>query len=154
MPRQRQYVFRWPITLESPLEIEGDASETIVLEWSEVNDQQRRTHADLQDATEFGASGLAILLTNHLTGQIVLSRAKKGTGFDYWLGHETESDGLFQHKTRLEVSGILKGDRVTVNQRVRLKLAQTSISDQTGLRAHVAVVEFGLPFAKFVTKQK
>ena len=69
----------------------------------------RRTHNDLQDATEAGACGLAILLVQLFVGYTVVERSVKGTGFDYWLG--SENDALFQNKARLEASGILRGDQ-------------------------------------------
>ncbi len=55
---------------------------------------------------------------------------------------------LFQNKARLEISGIRHGNQNSVKTRVREKLKQTEISDETELPAYVVVVEFGLPVAE------
>lgn len=116
------------------------------LQWPEVSDQTRRTFNDMQDATEFGACGIAILLVLALTGFTVVERSRKGTGFDYWLGHPT---GLpFQNKARLEVSGILRGTEGQIAARMREKLKQTEASDETLLPAYAVVVEFSRPRAE------
>jgi hypothetical protein len=117
--------------------------------WRNTTDQQRRSHNDLQDATEFGACGLAIYLIRDQTGQVVVERSRKGTGFDFWLGDN--DDQVFQHKARLEVSGILKGDEPDIGARVARKLKQITVSDGT-LPGYVAVVEFSNPRARIIVK--
>ena len=120
-----------------------------------VTDEMRhQIYTDLQDATEDGASGIAILLVRHLTGLTAVQRAVKGPGcgFDYWLGPiNSAPDTLaFQDKARLEVSGILNGDEKDVKARVRKKLAQISASDDMQIPGYVAVIEFGCPAASVV----
>jgi hypothetical protein len=110
-----------------------------------VDDQARRSHNDLQEATERGAYGIAILIVCDLTGMVVVERSKKGPGFDYWLGDE-DDDLLFAGKARLEVSGILSGSRSQVQARVRQKKEQVKPSDHLA-PGYVAVVEFGTPTA-------
>jgi hypothetical protein len=140
------------------MDVDGDFVKTFRLVWANVDDQQRRTHADLQDATEFGASGIGILLARILTGNVVVKRSWKGTGFDYWLAPEAAPDdaaGPFQgSKARLEISGILRGDKSQIRSRISIKLAQTKPTDRTGLPAFVAVVEFATPTAGFVSKKQ
>jgi hypothetical protein len=115
------------------------------LEWQSVDDQIRRCYNDLQMATELGAYGIAILTIKYITGKIVIERSKKGTGFDYWVGDE-DDELLFSGKRRLEVSGILVGNRANLQSRVREKKEQMRPS--TGLGpGYVAVVEFGTPIA-------
>jgi hypothetical protein len=116
-----------------------------LVEWPPVDDQARRSHNDLQEATERGAYGIAILIVCDLTGMVVVERSKKGPGFDYWLGEE-DDDELFQGKARLEVSGILSGSRSQVQARVRQKREQVKPSDHLA-PGYVAVVEFGTPLA-------
>lgn len=53
----------------------------------------------------------------------------------------------FENKARLEVSGIRNGNQKVVTARVRAKLAQTEVSDETRLPAYIVVVEFGQPVA-------
>jgi len=116
-----------------------------------VTEQIKKTWNDTQEMTEYGASGVAILLILKLTKYTVIERSRKGTGFDYWLG-DKNSLLPFQSSARLEVSGILKGDNTIFNSRVKQKLKQTFPTDSTNLPAYVVVVEFGLPKAKMVTK--
>lgn len=110
--------------------------------WKPATAQARRTWNDLQEATEYGAVGIAILLIRQRTEHAVLKRARKGTGFDYWLGPPDSHP--FQHKARLEVSGLLRGSAEAVRTRMRQKLEQTKLSART-LPAYVVVVEFSRP---------
>lgn len=132
------------------LTVEAEVAEVGKLLWSEpVTDAMRRFWNDLDVATEHGAYGVAILLVRRITGYTIVERARKGTGFDWWLGHE---DDLFQKKARLEVSGILRGDSAQIARRVALKKKQTRQSDSTDLPAYVVVVEFSTPRSKFVKR--
>jgi hypothetical protein len=115
------------------------------LEWPTVDDQQRRCYNDLQEATEWGACCVAILLVQELTGKVVVERSKKGLGFDYWVGQE-DDDLLFVGKARLEVSGILSGTPSTLNSRLEQKRNQIKPSNDLA-QAFIAVVDFGIPTA-------
>jgi len=110
-----------------------------------VTEAMRRTHADLEEATEFGACGVAILLVKAMLGQLVVERSRRGTGFDYWIG--PPGGALLQAKARLEVSGLLLGTRAQVAARVREKREQTKQSDGLRLPAYVVVIEFSGPRA-------
>lgn len=124
----------------------GKDHPTYQLEWTPVDEQKRLSYADMQEATEYGACGLAILMARNLTGKVVLLRSKKGQGFDYWIGEPSNDDGLFEGKTRLEVSGILMGDETTIRARVRQKKNQIKPSDHIAPGC-IAVIEFGNPLA-------
>ena len=104
----------------------------------------------MQYTIEHGAVCLGIMLTTLLTPYTVIERSRKGTGFDYWLGDKDSR--LFQKKARLEVSGILQGDDVTMVNRYNMKTVQTEQSDNTGLPAYISIIEFSRPKAIF--KQK
>jgi hypothetical protein len=108
------------------------------------------TYADLQEATSFGACGVAIVVALEVTGLTVLQQARKGGGFDYWLGSRPED--LFQNASRLEVSGILEGDEPRIRSRINSKKKQTERSDGTGLPAFACVVEFSRPEAHLVKR--
>ena len=97
-------------------------------------------------ATEWGAAAVAILLVNNETPYRVVEAAIVGTGIDFWLSED--SDLTFQHKARLEVSGIRNGDDAAVTRRVREKLNQTTQSDHSQTTAYVIVVEFSRPVAE------
>jgi hypothetical protein len=128
------------------LTVKGLAERRYSLHWPPSNDQQRRTHADEQDATEHGACALALVLSRELTDYKAVRQARKGTGFDYWLGNDDPD--LFC--ARLEISGILQGDDTEIKRRVAQKKKQTKRSSGTGLPAYACVVEFGRPEAQFV----
>lgn len=118
-----------------------DAERSIL--YAPVSDQMRRTHEDPTDATEHGATALALLVVREFTGMSVVQRSRKGTGFDYWIGDA--ADLPFEGKARLEVSGILRGTTVQLAARMKAKLEQTRRSDSTLLPAFVVVVEFSQP---------
>ncbi|MCB1033500.1 MAG: hypothetical protein KDD47_06665 [Acidobacteria bacterium] len=124
----------------------GTFQRAFILAWEILQEEAQRSWADSEVATEFGAYGVAALVVKALTGQVVLERSRKGTGFDFWLGPPTAQTPLFQGKSRLEISGIRKGTERQIQARVASKLRQTERSDATlTLRAIVAVVEFGAP---------
>jgi hypothetical protein len=129
-----------------------NADDTFKLIWPEPDKRINDTYNDLEEATEYGATGIAILLSIKLTKYSTVLRSYKTTGFDYWLGDKTDS--LFQEKARLEISGILNGNDTQFNTRIKQKFKQTNTSDNSGLECFVSVVEFGKPKASFLSKEK
>ena len=130
--------------------IRGHVSIEHPLVWPQVTEQILRTWNDPDEATEYGATGIAVLLARQELGYLVIERSVKGTGIDYWMGDE--SDALsFERKARLEISGIRSGSSSAVRDRVRQKLQQTTPSDGS-LTAFVIVVEFGTPLAEVQMK--
>lgn len=127
------------------LHLTGIRNQQRTLNWAAVTDQQRRCYNDLQEATERGAYGIAILVAKDLTGMVVVERSKKGPGFDYWLG-QSDDDDLFANKARLEVSGILAGDDSAIKSRTKLKVDQIKPSAKLA-PGYVAIVEFSKPTA-------
>lgn len=127
-------------------DLAGIATEQLLLEWDAVDEQKRKTYHDMQEATEWGACGLAILMIKRATGQVVLERSRKGLGFDYWIGSEDVDTGadLFAGKARLEVSGILEGTQSQLKARVKQKKLQIEPSKAIA-PGYVAVTEFSAP---------
>lgn len=152
------------------LNIRGIASNQSPVTWSATTAQIRRTWADMQEATEKGAEGVAVLLTIQEIGQSVLLRSMKGTAVDYWLGdrdvtnvsvverEKTDELRLFLEdddlvvRARMEVSGILNGNDSLVRSRRNEKLDRISRTDPSALPAYVVVVEFGRPLAEVTRK--
>ena len=130
--------------------VTGDVCAAGSLRWCDVNEQDEGTWADLQEATEYGAYGVAIILALRLTQTPRVERSAKGTGVDYWVGDGKDRRGIFQRTARLEVSGILRGDEGKIAARLREKLSQTKRSNSTGLPVYVVIVDFGRPEARFV----
>jgi hypothetical protein len=131
----------------TPLLLRNDTEKTILLVWTTIfDDQMDRTWNDQEEATEYGAACIGILIALEDLGYEVFERSVKGTGFDYWLGRK--GDLLLQKIARLEVSGIFLGaDKV--DARFRAKIKQVEQSNITEHPAYICVVEFGTPSARF-----
>ena len=127
------------------LRIRGYRDNAYSLDWPQVTEQILRCFNDPEEATEFGAVAVAILLVKREVGYSVIERSRKGTGFDYWIGEESELP--FARKARLEVSGIRKGTTREVNARVNEKLKQIERSGDSP-PGYIIVVEFGTPLAE------
>ncbi|MEO0468447.1 MAG: hypothetical protein AAF206_02410 [Bacteroidota bacterium] len=127
---------------KADLTILGDQEiEYQLISYEAIDDQLRNTWSDPTEATEYGATCLAVLLVLEVTDYTVVRRSVKGTGFDYWLGHAS-GDFPFQDTARLEISGILSGDMKALLRRVKAKKKQTERSDHLGLPALIIVSEF------------
>jgi hypothetical protein len=126
------------------LQVTGTQAREFALAWDMSSEQARRCWADLAEAVEYAATGVALSLVREMTGQHVVERAVIGTGFDYWLGDPAGDP--FQRKARFEVSGILNGNSSLIDQRVKIKRNQVAGS-ASQLPVHVVVVEFGQPAA-------
>lgn len=61
------------------------------------------------------------MIVQRLTNFRVVGRARRGAGFDYWLGTSAESTEMPFHKSvQLEVSGSRRGDRRQIRSRVKV----------------------------------
>ena len=121
--------------------VREETERRFLLSWEQVSEIAKLTY-DLEEATEYGAYGLAILVLSHLTG-LTVQRAMRGEGFDYWLGKS--NDNLpFQNHGLLEVSGIRHGNENRIKARIKEKWEQVG-KPEAGISAYVAVVEFGTP---------
>lgn len=119
----------------------------------ELDKRAQYSFGDRDEAVEYGATCIAILLGVALTEFPTVSRSCKDGGFDYWLGFPPTDDDLpFQKNARLEISGIFNGDEKKVNARIERKKRQTNPSDATNLPAIVSVVEFSNPMASLTKK--
>jgi hypothetical protein len=134
------------------LHVTGDVCAPWSLKWCNLSETGDGTWNDLEEAAEYGAYGVAILVALPLTETAQVERSAKGTGIDYWLGDGRDQRGIFQCTARLEVSGIFGGDETKIVARVRKKLTQPKPSDSAGLPAYIVIVHFGRPEARFVKK--
>lgn len=132
------------ITGQTQLSVDGSRDVIYHLSWAPATDQIRRSWSDLQDATEWGASGVAALLIEDIFGYQILQRSWKGTGFDYWIGDSNENEPMFQNKARLEVTGILHGTERDISNRLKKKQDRFT-KYPNDLPSMVVVVEFGTP---------
>ena len=134
------------------LKVVGSANTEFAVLWETVTEVQRRTYNDLEEATEHGAYGVALILLREITGKKAIDRSKKGSGFDYWIGETDDDELIFSNKARLEVSGILSGTDSKIDTRLRTKLDQVKPSDISGFPAYIAIIEFGQPKARVELK--
>ncbi len=122
-----------------------------ILFWHDPESEfSRFFHQDIDEATQFGATGIAILLIKALTPLRVVQRSYKTTGIDYWL--VSKKSLVFQKAARLEISGNRREKGSSYRSRVAQKVEQTKQSDSTNLPAFIAVVEFGTPKARMVRR--
>lgn len=130
-------------SINSNLLVEGDISQNYHLTRKIVDELATNSFGDLEEATQFGAMGIAVGLIYSETGWKV-RRSYKGTGFDFWFG-DMEDGFLFQDKLRVEVSGDMEGNQSEIQQRLKTKLEQTKKSDDLGLPACAVIIEFSHP---------
>lgn len=131
------------------LAVEGIYASIFHIQKPEVTPQMLSAWADPIEATEYGATAIAILLLRELADLQVVRRSFIGPGFDYWVGTIADENEFFiQGKARLEISGIRHGTDTQINSRVKQKLDQTIPSDNSGFPAYIVVVEFSRPIAK------
>lgn len=134
------------------LKVDGEVSAEYPVFWRRPTPRAKRCYADDEEATEYGASGVAILLVGMLTELLVIERARKGTRFDYWLGSNDCRGPYLQRKARLEVSGIRHGNDGEFRSRIRQKEEQVAASTEKASPAYVVVIEFGTPRARMIKK--
>lgn len=133
------------------LHMDGAVACVATLSWNSPSAQAIRCWGDDHVTTEHGAYAIAALLVPVASGMQIIERARKGKGFDFWLGDNDDRGPLFQNKARLEVSGIRTGDESAVSARVRQK--QTQIDKSRGrLPGIVVVVEFGRPLSRMLLR--
>ena len=132
------------------LRVTGRYAKEFALTGPAVTRQMRRTYADAQEATEYGACGIAALVLEVCAGLTILERAPKGEGgFDYYLapfseGQNTDSENFFGSATAtLEVSGILQGTETDSQYRLNEKIRQVQ-NRASSLPVFLAIVTFSI----------
>lgn len=131
------------------LKLEGDFKEQFRVSWTHIiSDLHRRTWADTEEVTEYGAMGIAVLLTLQLTNYKILARLKKGQRTDYLLGDPTN---INHPSAKLEVSGIwTEKPGNTINIRIGRKKKRINELQNRSFPIYIAVIEFNSPKSKFI----
>jgi len=135
------------------LTVTGDITEKFQLLWSDkVSLQKIRTWKDKNEATEYGASAIAILLIFVLDRLVIKERLPQNDIADYSL-RTLQSE---EPKGKLEVSGIWKETKTnTAKTRVRVKLNRLNKSSSAQkLPVYVIVTEFSSPKSKIKKYEK
>lgn len=130
---------------EAQIHSGASRNRTASLLWSTSTGQMRNTWNDDEEATEKGACGVAALLARQTKGLEVVRAARKGRGFDYWLG--SSGNSLVQEKARMEVSGIRKGTTGQVTTRLNQK-KERILQHPNPVPWVIVVFEFGSPQAR------
>ena len=115
--------------------------------------QAQRSWANEDEATEQGAAGVAVLLAREEIGYLVVERANRGAGFDYWLGSKPTE--VAPYEAKMEVSGIRNGEP-NVARRMREKVEQMTRPSPPvapSLPAYAVVTEFSRPVAEIREKK-
>jgi hypothetical protein len=128
------------------LHVTGRHELSFTLAGPPTTNQMRRAYADLQEATEYGACAVAVLIMEACEGLTIYERASKGGGgFDYYLtplAEESDTDNFLGEATAaLEVSGILEGTIVDLQYRLNEKRRQLQDKPQL-LPVFIVVVAF------------
>ena len=127
------------------LMIRGYLKGHAVITWKfKVDNTIRASHNDPEVATEYGAYAIALLLICESLNQTVIERARKGKGFDFWLGDSNAP--LFQNKKKLEVSGIRNGQDSEVKRRMKEKVERIK-KYPNNFDSFIVVVEFSAPLS-------
>lgn len=129
--------------------VKPSSGSAVPVSWGISTDQDRLRagHADLQEATEGGATGVAVAYMKHAHNLVVIARSPKdGNGFDYFMG-PTGSASIFRTKptARLEVSGVLSNGESECRTRLKQKAIQVATNLPSGLGAFAVVVGFKHP---------
>lgn len=128
----------------------NDPETSYNLMWSKNPEEVKRGLKDMQEVTEWGATAIALLMAEQESECSIAERSAKGTGIDWWLGEDDDDYGIFQKKARLEISGILAENKNnTIEKRVKEKIAQTKVSNNTGLKAHISITDFKSPKTQY-----
>lgn len=103
-----------------------------------LDEKARRGLEDRDEATEWGAVAVALMVVDGVLNRRVFARLPKGTGADYRM-REVGSTGSDSYE-RLECSGIRQGDEST-RARLRTKVRQLSTFPSGG-PGYAVVVNF------------
>jgi hypothetical protein len=104
------------VTLEN-MGQNGVTMERLRLQWQGGTITAPRPPTHSRGMAELAACGIACALLWHYTGLRVLAAAEFGQGFDYWIGTDTEQQGL-------EISGTQTDDESELRDRHREKCHQ------------------------------
>ncbi|MBK9013589.1 MAG: hypothetical protein IPM82_05615 [Saprospiraceae bacterium] len=135
------------------LKVEGDMGASFELNWQPV--AKLGGWQEPRDVAENDAIAISFLLVADLTDYQVVEQAVIGTGFDYWLGHgegSAQFDPDNYLNATLEVSGINKGSRGKMSQRIKQRLRRVGLSNSMNIPSFIIVTEFGEPISIIIEK--
>lgn len=128
----------------SPIEISIDGTEArceAMAQWKRADERTRGAWANEIDTTEAGAYGIALAGIEIAEAMVAVRRAETRTGADYYIAPRGSSAEDLVAWLRLEVSGVDRGNDLTVKQRLREKIRQ-ALDGDSNRPAFAAVVGF------------
>ncbi len=133
------------------LEISGDFEETFHVSWTgTITSSVKEGWKDVKEATEYGASALAILLIKELTPFQYFERMNQDEIGDYLIKTSKEAKDF----SFIEISGIWKkSPKNSVNNRIRLKMKQIQKKATYKLELFTIVIEFSEPEGKIIRNE-
>lgn len=114
-----------------------------IAEWPALDKRALDGWANQDDATEYGAYGLALAAVELTRGVVAVRRAETRTGVDYYLGNPHVPADDLEASLRLEVSGTNEGGDTTIQSRLRRKVEQAA-AGAGNLPAIATVVGFAV----------
>lgn len=130
----------------------GLYKENLILEWDkELEEETFLSWKDVKEATEYGATAIALLLMLHFEDYNFIERLPQFGIGDYVLEKRAFKSKQAKKETHLEISGIFKVTNTnTLDIRINQKEKQLSKKQTTTLNVLIAVVEFSKPAAKII----
>lgn len=104
--------------------VDGEREMTVDLTWRPATKRTRAAFANLKDATEQGAYGMALAAIELMRGCVAIHRAEQGTRVDYYLAPVGADYDDLESSIRLEVSGIDSATEGKLKTRLKEKLWQ------------------------------
>jgi hypothetical protein len=110
-----------------PLQIaveSGTRKGAVEIHWSTTSEAERIAWGNTDDATRDGAYAVTLAVVEQQENLVAVGRAWGRTGADYFIAPRGTPRGDFEKATRLEVSGVDKGDGRVVRGRLQQKMDQ------------------------------
>jgi hypothetical protein len=111
------------------------------ISWTAPSEAIKAPWANHDEATRDGAYAICLATTEAVEGLVAVRRAENRTGADFYVAPRGTSVRDFETSLRLEVSGVDRGERSVVVQRLQQKKEQAR-RGKSNLPALAAVVGF------------
>ena len=116
----------------------GRGDDALDLVWDAADDRAHAFWSDPPRTTEWAAEGVAIVAVEAARDLVVVSRAARGSGLDYYIGQAGDD---LENVIGLEIAGIDRGSLPALLARER----EQARGNPAGLAAIAAVVRFEVP---------
>jgi hypothetical protein len=97
---------------------------TVEIHWSATNELEKIAWANADDATRDGAYAVTLVVVEQQEGLVAVLRAHTRSGADYFIAPRGTPRGDVENATRLEISGVDRGDGRAVRARLLQKMDQ------------------------------